>query len=385
MQPAVAYLDWASRAPLHPAAREALLAAYDSGWADPTRLHREGRQARLLFDAAREAAAGALGVRPPELSFTSSGTAAAQLAILGALKARRSPREELVTSAIEHSCVLHAAAEYARSGGRVRTLGVDAAGRVAADTVRPTPETALVSIQSANQEIGTVQPIAELAERCRAAGAPLHVDAAQSVGRVPVDAGSWDADLVTASAAKFGGPSGVGLLLVRERTRWARPGPEDDRGDGRLAGPLDVPGAVSTAAALLARSAEIEAEAARHHEFTARIRAVIAARVPDADLHGDPEPGGRLPHLVSMSFLYVDGEALLGELEREGIAAASGSACTASSLSPSHVLEAVGALTHGNLRVSLGRDTTADEVERLLDALPPAVARLRDAAGVGEL
>jgi cysteine desulfurase len=211
------------------------------------------------------------------------------------------------------------------------------------------------------------------------------VDAAQSLGNVPVDLPAWGADLLTASAHKFGGPAGVGLLVVREGIRWRRPGPDDDRGDTRVSGPLDVPGAVATAAALTARVGEMAAQAARLHALTERVRIEVTATIPDAQVHGDPDPAGRLPHLVSMSFLYVDGEALLDRLERAGIAAASGSACTASSLSPSHVLEAVGALTHGNLRVSLGRDTTESEIHHLLDVLPGAVAELRSEAGVGGL
>jgi cysteine desulfurase len=384
VQPGAGYLDWASCAPLHPAAREALLAAYDAGWADPTRLHREGRQARLLYDAAREAVAGALGVTAPEVSFTSSGTAAAQLAISGRLAAARRTESELVVSAIEHSCVLHAGAAHEAAGGRLTTLPVDAAGRLELDALQPGPQTALVSVQSANQEIATRQRVAELAERCRSAGVALHVDAAQSVGHEPVDVREWGCGLLTASAHKFGGPSGAGLLVVRSGTRWERPGPEDDRGDPRVSGPLDVPGAVATAAALVARIGELDEEAERLRGFSERISAAMAD-IPDAQVHGDPEPAGRLPHLVSGSFLYVDGESLLDRLAARGIAAASGSACTASSLSPSHVLEAIGALTHGNLRVSMGRDTTAGDVEQLLDSLPSAVGELRAEAGVAGL
>jgi cysteine desulfurase len=385
VQPGTTYLDWASQAPLHPAAREALLAAYDAGWADPTRLHREGRQARLLYDAAREGVAAVLSVAPPEVSFTSSGTAAAQLAVLGGLAGRRRRGDQLITSVVEHSCVLHAAAAHEAAGGSVTRLPVDALGRVELAALTPGPATALVSVQSANQEIGTTQPVQQLAELCHAAAVPLHVDAAQTVGQLPVNVPQWGADLLTASAHKFGGPAGVGLLVVREGTRWLRPGPGDDRGDGRVSGPLDVPGAVATAAGLVARSGELSRQAARLHALTERIRAYVRKVIPDGQVHGDPDPAGRLPHLVSMSFLYVDGEALLDRLERAGIAATSGSACTASSLSPSHVLEAVGALTHGNLRVSLGRDTTDRDVDHLLDVLPGAVSRLRAEAGVTEL
>lgn len=386
MQPGTSYLDWASQAPLHPAAREALLAAYDAGWADPASLHRQGRQARLLYDAAREAVARTLGVAPEEVSFTSSGTTAAQLAVLGALAGQRRRGDELITSTIEHSCVLHAAAAHEQAGGRVTRLPVDAAGRVDPAALRPGAQTALVSIQSANQEIGTVQPIEQLAQICRSANVPLHVDAAQSVGQqLPVNVPLWGADLLAASAHKFGGPAGVGLLVVREGTRWRRPGPDDDRGDPRVSGPLDVPGAVATAAALLARAGEVSGEERRLLALTERIRTSVPATIPDAQVHGATDPAERLPHLVSMSFLYVDGEALLDRLERAGIAAASGSACTASSLSPSHVLEAIGALTHGNLRISLGPDSTESDVDHLLEILPGAVAELRAEAGVADL
>jgi cysteine desulfurase len=380
VQPGASYLDWASQAPLHPAAREALLAAYEAGWADPTRLHREGRQARLLYDAAREAVAGAFGVSAPEVSFTSSGTTAAHLAIQGALAGNRRRGRELVVSVIEHSCVLHAAEVHERSGGILTRLPVDETGHVAMAALAPGEQTALVSVQSANQEIGTRQRIEDIAERCRGAGAPFHVDAAQSVGHEPINIPEWGCGLLTASAHKFGGPAGVGLLVVRAGMRWERPGPEDDRGDARVSGPLDVPGAVATAAALVARAAEIGEEKARLQAYTEQIRDAVRA-IPDAQLHGDSHPAGRLPHLVSMSFLYVDGEALLDRLAAQGVAAASGSACTASSLSPSHVLEAIGALTHGNLRVSLGRDSTQTDVDRLLNVLPTAVAELRAEAG----
>jgi cysteine desulfurase len=285
-----------------------------------------------------------------------------------------------VLTPIEHSCVLHAAAAHEASGGVLTRLPVEESGRVVLSDLEPGPATALVSVQSANQEIGTRQPIAEVAERCRAAGVPLHVDAAQSVGREPVSVRDWGCQLLTASAHKFGGPSGVGLLVIREGTRWERPGPDDDRGDARVSGPLDVPAAVATAAALVARTGEIGAENPRLAALGEQIRRAVQA-IPDAQVHGDPDPAGRLPHLVSMSFLYVDGEALLDRLAAHGVAAASGSACTASSLSPSHVLEAIGALTHGNLRVSLGRSSSQEDVDRLLNVLPDAVAALRAEAG----
>ena len=368
-------LDAAAAAPLHPAARAALLAALDDGWADPTRLYGSARRARLLLDGAREAVAAVLGARPDEVSFTSSGTAAAHLAVLGGLAGRRRVGDAVVHSAIEHSCVL-AAVEHA--GGRATSVGVDRLGRVDPEAYAAalTPMTALACLITASHEVGTVQPVEQVAERCAAAGVPLYVDAAQTVGRAPVPAG-WS--LLSASAHKWGGPAGVGVLAVRTGTRWSSPLPTDEREGGRVAGALDLPAVVAAAVGLQAAAAAAEQEDRRLRPLVDRIRARVTAEVPDVEVVGDPE--GRLPHLVTLSFLYVDGEALLTALDREGLEVSSGSSCTASTLEPSHVLAAMGALTHGNVRVSMHRGTTADDVDRLLAVLPRVVADLRCAAG----
>jgi cysteine desulfurase len=387
-------LDAASGAPLHPAARAAFLAALDEGWSDPSRLYREARQTRQLLDLARQVVADVLGARPDEVFFFSSGTAAAHAAVLGTLRARRRTGRRLVTSPVEHSCVLHAAEVHEREGsggeasraeaGVTQYLPVGATGRVEVPDALPA-DTALVSVQSGNQEIGTLQPTALLADRCRAAGVPLHVDAAQTVGRLPLDRDACGADLLTASAHKFGGPPGVGLLILRTGTRWESPSPADERGYGRVPGFENVPGILATAAALQARRSELATEAPRLSAYVERLRAALPALVPDVELVGPDDPAERLPHLLSASFLYVDGEQLVHALDEAGIAISSGSACTASSLTPSHVLEAIGALTHGNVRISFGRDSTDADVDHLLEVLPPIVARLRADAGLGEL
>jgi cysteine desulfurase len=376
----MAYLDAASGAPLHPVAREALLAALDDGWADPARLYRAARRARLLLDGAREVVAECVGARPDEVSFPASGTQAAHLAVLGGLAGRRRAGRRLVHSAVEHSCVLHAAERHVAAGGEAVTVPVDTLGRVAVEDVAAEvrrPDTALASLMTANHEVGTVQPVGEVAAVCAEAGVPLHVDAAQSVGRVPVPAG-WS--LLSASAHKWGGPPGVGVLVVRTGTRWVSPLPDDERERGRVPGFENVPGIVAAAASLRARQAEMEAEAARLAPLVDRIRATVATTVPDVEVVGDAVC--RLPHLVTFSCLYVDGEALLHELDRRGFAVSSGSSCTSSTITPSHVLAAMGVLSHGNVRVSLHRDTTEDEVDRFLAVLPEVVAGLRRTAGV---
>ncbi|SFM40406.1 cysteine desulfurase [Streptomyces sp. cf124] len=374
----MAYFDSASSAPLHPVARQALTASLDEGWADPARLYREGRRARLLLDAAREAAAEAVGCRVDELVFTSSGTRAVHAGVAGVLAGRRRVGRHLIVSSVEHSSVLHAAEVHETAGGTVTQVGVDRTGSVApsgyAEALRP--DTALACLQSANHEVGTEQPVAEVAAVCREAGVPLLVDAAQSLGWGRVN-GDWS--VLTASAHKWGGPSGVGLLVVRKGVRFAAQGPTDERESGRAAGFENIPAIVAAAASLRAVRAEAAEEAVRLRELTERIRARVPALVPDVEVVGDPER--RLPGVVTFSCLYVDGETLLHELDREGFSVSSGSSCTSSTLTPSHVLRAMGVLSEGNVRVSLPAGAAAEDIERFLSVLPGAVAAVREKLG----
>ena len=368
------YLDSASSDALHPAAREVLLAAHERGYADPRRLHLEARSARLLLDNARAVVAESLAVRPEEVTFTASGTHAVHLGLLGLLSGRARQGDRLLASAVEHSAVMHAGRWHASHGGGFDTLPVDAAGRLSPEAVRTAGPAAVVACQSANHEVGTLQPVAEVVDA--AGDVPVFVDACASGGRAPLPEG-WSAAAL--SAHKWGGPAGVGVLLVRKGTRWRNPFPGDDRVDERATGFEDVPGALAAAAALQAMTAEAAALGPRQHALVDRIRAAVAG-IPDTEVVGDPED--RLPHLVTFSCLYVDGEAIVTELDRLGFAVASGSACTASTLEPSHVLAAMGALTHGNVRVSLGRETGEAEVDRFLSVLPDVVARLRAEVGL---
>ncbi|MFI9647586.1 cysteine desulfurase/sulfurtransferase TusA family protein [Streptomyces sp. NPDC052040] len=374
----MSYFDAASAAPLHPVARQALLASVDEGWADPARLYREGRRARMLLDAAREAAAEAVGCRPDELVFTPSGTRAVHSGIEGALAGRRRAGRHLIVSAVEHSSVLHSAEAFEAAGGTVTRVPVSRTGAVDAESYAAAlrPDTALACLQSANHEVGTEQPVAEAAEVCRAAGVPLLVDAAQSLGWGPVE-GGWS--LLTASAHKWGGPAGVGLLVVRKGVRFAPQGPLDERESGRAAGFPDIPAIVAAAASLRAVRAEAAGEAARLRELTERIRARVPVLVPDVEVVGDPVR--RLPGIVTFSCLYVDGETVLHELDRAGFSVSSGSSCTSSTLTPSHVLKAMGVLSEGNVRVSLPTGTTAEEVDRFLSVLPGVVAEVREKLG----
>jgi cysteine desulfurase len=364
-------LDAASSEPLHPAAREVLLAALDRGYADPRRLHGAARDARLLLENARAVAAEALGVRPDEVSFTPSGTDAVHRGLLGLVRGSRRG-DVVVHSAVEHSSVLHAVAW----GGRGESVACDRLGRVdvpALVSAAEAPDAGVVALQTANHEVGTLQPVAGLA---LPEDVPLFTDAGASMGRLPLPSG-WS--VAAGSAHKWGGPAGVGVLLVRKGARWRNPFPGDDRVDERVPGFENVPAALAAAAALQAVVAEREQVNARHHELVALVRSRMAA-VPDTEVVGDPD--GRLPHLVTFSCLYVDGEALVHELDRRGFGIASGSACTAATLAPSHVLEAMGVLTHGNVRLSLQRDTSRDEVQRFCTVLPEVVAELRARVGL---
>lgn len=363
------YLDAASAAPLHPVAKQALLAALDDGWADPGKLYTQARRARQLLDAARASVADSLGVRGEEVTFPGSGTAAAGLAVRDGLAGRRRVGHTFVHSAIEHSAVLHAAEEHVAAGGEAVSVPVDGVGRVDLDAWRAAvtgPGVALAALIAASHEVGTVQPVAEAVQ----AGVPLYVDAAQAVPWGPVP-GEWS--LLTASAHKWGGPPGVGVLVVRKGVRWTPP----------ELGAADLPAIVAAAASLRAVRASAAAEAARLRALVDRIRATVPVTVADVEVVGDPVD--RLPHLVTFSCLYVDGEALLHALDRRGFAVSSGSSCTSDTLRPSHVLEAMGVLSHGNVRVSLHRDVTESDVDRFLAELPGIVAGLRAEAGVSNL
>jgi cysteine desulfurase len=365
-------LDAASSTPLHPAAREAFLAAIDRGYADPRRLHSSARDARLLLENAREATADALAVRPDEVSFTATGTDAVHRGLLGLVRGSRRG-DVVVHSAVEHSSVLHAV----RWGARGVAVPVDSLGHAAPDDVLAQarrPEVAVVALQTANHEVGTLQPAGELE---LPADVPLFTDACASMGRLPLP-GGWA--VAAGSAHKWGGPAGVGVLLVRKGARWRNPFPADDRIDERTAGFENVPAVLAAAASLQAVVAERDEVNARQHELIDVVRARVAAEVPDVEVVGAPD--ARLPHVVTFSCLYVDGEALVLELDRRGSGIASGSACTSSTLAPSHVLEAMGVLTHGNVRLSLQRDVTPEQVGAFCDVLPEVVRELRARVGL---
>ena len=377
------YLDAASGLPWHPVAAEAMQAALADGWADPRRLTGPGRRSAVLLDAARAATAAELGVQPDELIIVASGAHALHLAVLGSLAGRHRAGRTLVHSAVEHSAVFKAADWHTARGGTAMEVPVDGTGRVDRDAflaAARAPGVATAVLQAANHEVGTRQPVDEvaagLAGPAGRAGVPLVVDASQQLvyGEPPAAA-----PIFTADARLWGGPAGVGLLVVRRGTRWLPPFPVDETEDGRGLGVPSVPAVVAAAAALRATRADRAADAERLAGYAGQLRQRVPELVPDAVLLGPSEAADRLPHLVSFSCPGAEGEALLTELDRHGFAVSSGSSCTSDSLIPSHVLVAMGALSTGNIRISLHPGVGQADIDRFLAVLPRAVADVRSA------
>lgn len=353
-------------------------------WADPTRLYAEARRSRMALDAARATCAASIGGRAEELVFTSGGTEANVLAVQGgvraALAARRPAR--VLVSAIEQRSILDTAA--ALPDVEIVVLPVDHAGRLDLDALDDALDggAALVSVQLANGEIGTTQAIPEIAARVHAAKAWLHVDATFALGWIPVDVRALDADLLTFSGHHAFGPKGTGGLWIRRGVRVRPLLQGDDRERSTRAGMPALESLVGLGAALAARTSELDADVPRLTAQTAASRDRLAAIVDDVLVHGDAE--ARLPHIVSFTVPLVEGEALLAGLDARGFAVHSGSACTSSAGEPSHVLAAIGTLTHGAIRVSIGPSTTDADLEGFLATLPEVVsaarARLRSRA-----
>ncbi|GAB3048964.1 cysteine desulfurase/sulfurtransferase TusA family protein [Intrasporangium mesophilum] len=385
--PARRLLDAAS-GPLHPVARDTLVAAVEAGWADPARLYTEGRRARALLDRAREVVAAGIGVRPSEVSFLQSGPSALTRALEGLLSAASRRGARTVASAVEHSAVL--VPGRGRSGraddpGLLAEIPVDETGRVDLDAWRAAltaPGTVVAALQSANGEVGTRQPLEGAHAATEANGIPLVVDAMASLGREPVPP-HWE--VLVGDARSWGGPP-LGVLVVRDGVRWSWPDARADVEHGRTDVTPWVPLALSAAEAWQQSQATRSADDAVERRLVDMVRTAAAA-VPDTQVVGDPVD--RLPHVVTFSSLYVDGEVVVGAFDAAGFAVASGSACTSSTLEPSHVLAAMGVLTHGNVRITLPllavSPGVAADVEDFCAAIGPTVRSVREQLGVADL
>lgn len=374
------YADHAATTPLRPEALAAMLPFFSEEFANPSSLHSPGAQAAKAMRAARAEIARELDCVPSEIVFTSGGTESDNLALHSAAQAGlRRGKTHLIVSAVEHHAVLRTAQALQQQGFLLSILPTDSDGRVSVEALRAAlrPDTALVSILTANNEIGTVQPVAALSRVCAAAGVPFHTDAVQAVGHLPLSFATLGCDYLSLSAHKFGGPKGVGALLVRKGAPFIpllRGGAQER---GRRAGTENVPGILGMAKALSCAAEE----QARESERLAALREKLCrgiAGIPHVKLNGG---GERLPGVVSVCFEGIEGESLLLMLDNEGICASAGSACASGSLEPSHVLTAIGVpsqLALGALRLSLGLLTTEADVDRILQVLPPLVAHLRE-------
>ncbi|HET6664632.1 MAG TPA: cysteine desulfurase family protein, partial [Acidimicrobiales bacterium] len=363
------YLDHASTSPLRPEARAALVEQLDRT-GDPGRIHAEGLTSRVGVEDARHQVAELVGARPREVVFTSGATEAIAAACWGA--AARGGHQ--VVPAVEHSAVRLAAERH----GEVTQVPVDRRGRVVVEDMLAAvrPDTALVHVQWGNHEVGTVQPVAEVVAACRERGVLVHVDAAQAVGHVDVDFRALGADLLSLSAHKFGGPTGVGALLVRQGLRLPALLVGGDQERARRAGLENVAAIAGCGAVCGALSdGAVAAENAEQRRLTERILDAVADGSLGLAVYGDPVE--RVPHIVCLGVEGIEPQAVLLGLDRAGIAAHSGSACSSEALEPSPVLEAMGVDAHHSLRISTGWSTTDAEVDALLAALPDVLARLR--------
>lgn len=374
------YLDYAATTPTHPEVVEAMLAYFRDACGNPSSIHSFGQEAKGAMEEARDKIASLIGARSEEIVFTSGGTEADNIAVKGVAYANEGKGNHIITTSIEHHAVIEACKSLERRGFEVTYLPVDSYGLVEPQDVKKaiTDKTILISVMHANNEVGTIEPIAEIGSIARERGIPLHTDAVQTVGHIPVDVNELGVDLLAISAHKLYGPKGVGALYIRKGTRiipFVHGGEQERR---RRAGTENVPGIVGFGKAVEIAREEMDEGAKRLISLRDKLIKGLMRGIEHIHLNGHPTR--RLPNNVNMSIEFVEGESMLLNLDLEGIAASTGSACSSSSLQPSHVLLAMGLsheLAHGSLRFSLGRETTEEEIERVSAILPQIVAKLR--------
>lgn len=379
------YADHAATTALSPRALEAMTPYFRDAYGNPSSLYTFGQQAKSDLDAARAEVARCLNAKPEEIFFTSGGTESDNWALKAVAELRGGKGRHIITSAIEHHAILHTLEHLEKAlGFSVTYLPVDSLGRVDPQAVKAAirPDTILITVMAANNEIGTIEPIAEIGAIAREAGVLFHTDAVQAVGHIPVDVSAWNCDMLSLSGHKFHGPRGVGALYARRGLRLPPLIHGGGQEKGRRSGTENVAGAVGLAAAL--REA-VDGLEARSVLLAARRDRLIEGltRLPCSRLTGDPVH--RLPGTASFVFEGVEGEALLLHLDAKGICASSGSACSSASLDPSHVLLAIGLpheVAHGSLRLSLGEENTDEDVDYLLQAVPEVVEYLRNMSPV---
>jgi cysteine desulfurase len=374
-------MDHNATSPVEPRVLEAMIAAYRDVPGNASSVHTFGQKAREAVDEARGKVARLIGARPDEVVFTSGGTESDNTAIKGVCWALEKKGRHIITSAVEHHAVLNTCAFMEQEGWHVTKVGVDSYGMVDPAEIEKavTKETVLITVMHANNEVGTIQPIREISGIARRRRIMFHTDAVQTVGKVPVSVEELGVDLLSLSAHKFYGPKGVGVLYVRKGTRMYPLIQGGHHESGRRAGTENVQGIVGLGVAAEIALNEMVSEAVTVSALRDKLQSGIVERIEDVHVTGHPEK--RLPNTLNACFEYIEGESIILGLDHEGIAVATGSACTSGSLEPSHVLAAMGvdrALSQGSVRFSLGRENTGEDVDRVLDVLPGIIQRLRD-------
>lgn len=388
MEKRFVYADHSATTPISKPVLNAMLPYLTEGYGNPSSIYSKGREAKKALESARGQVAEALHAKPSEIYFTSCGTESDNWAIKGAAAAgARKGKRHLITTNFEHHAVLHTMQMLEKEGFEVTYLPVDSQGLITAAQVREAirPDTALVSIMYANNEIGTILPIPEIGAVCREARVPFHTDAVQAVGQVAINVGAQQIDMLSLSGHKLNAPKGVGVLYLRSGLvidTFMHGGAQER---GRRAGTENLASIMGLAAAITIASFQIEERAARRTAMRDRLIDGILGQIPRCRLNGSREH--RLPGSLNISFEGIEGESLLLLLDMKGVCASSGSACTSGSLDPSHVLLAIGLpheIAHGSLRLSLGDENTMEDVEYILEILPPIIERLRSMSPVWE-
>ena len=374
------YLDNAATTAVSPEVLEAMLPYFTECFGNPSSIHSTGRDARRAIETARKQVAAAINCQPNEVYFTAGGSESDNWAIKGAALARKNKGNHIITSSIEHHAVLHTCQWLEKQGFEVTYLPVDADGQVSVADVETAinDRTILITIMAANNEIGTLQPIAEIGRLAKSRGILFHTDAVQAIGAIPIDVQAIGCDLLSLSGHKFHGPKGVGALYIRKGVKLEHliEGGAQER--GQRAGTENLAGIVGLGKAIELAAANLESNAAKMSALRDKLIDGILERIPDVKLNGHRT--NRLPNNVNVSVRYIEGEALLLRLDLAGVAGSSGSACTSGTLDPSHVLLAIGLpheIAHGSLRLTLGNETTEADIDYVLDKLPGIVSDLR--------
>ena len=374
------YMDNAATTRVTQPVLEAMMPCLTDVYGNPSSVHAFGRDARRLLDEARAKVAAALNAKPNEIYFTGCGTESDNWAVRGSAYALKAKGNHIITSSIEHHAILHTCQQLEREGFKVTYLPVDEYGQVSAADMEKaiTPETTLISIMTANNEIGTIQPIAEIGAIAKAHGVRFHTDAVQAVGAIPVDVKAMNVDLLSLSGHKLHAPKGIGALYIRSGVRLERLMNGGAQERTQRPGTENMPSIVGLGRAIELATAQLDKKAAYVSALRDRLIKGILETIPDTRLNGHPT--NRLPGNCNVSIRYIEGESMLLNLDIKGIAASSGSACTSGSLDPSHVLLAIGLtheVAHGSLRFSLNEDNTEEEVDYVIKSLDEVVKRLR--------